>query len=97
VLNTELTAELIAEGLARDVVRAIQDKRKEKRLAFTDRIDVFFATANKELSEAVRQHLDYIKGETLAEDWNETTIERAMPLDDSIAGHHVFLEIVRRK
>src|SRR6185436_13804865 len=40
VLATELTPELIAEGLARDFVRVIQDRRKELAFEFTDKIDV---------------------------------------------------------
>ena len=38
VLDTELTPELESEGLARDIVRAIQQARKEEDLVVTDRI-----------------------------------------------------------
>ena len=37
VLSTELTPELIREGLARDVVRLIQERRKELDCQYTDR------------------------------------------------------------
>ena len=39
VLATELTPELVAEGLARDFVRLVQDRRKDLGLEFTDRIE----------------------------------------------------------
>ena len=44
VLATELTAELIREGLARELVRTIQDRRKEMGCQFTDRIAVGIVT-----------------------------------------------------
>jgi isoleucyl-tRNA synthetase len=66
VLATELTPELIAEGLAKDLVRVIQDRRKEMGLEFTDRIVVGLVTDSDELIEAVKQFRSYIQGETLA-------------------------------
>ena len=65
VLSTELTPELIREGYARDLVRLIQDTRKQMDLNFTDRIHLFIATDAEELLEAIRENEDYIVGETL--------------------------------
>ena len=66
VLATELTPELIAEGLAKDLVRVIQDRHKEMGLEFTDRIVVGLVTDSDQLIEAVKQFRSYIQGETLA-------------------------------
>ena len=66
VLATELTEELILEGLARELVRAIQDRRKEMGCEFTDRIEVGVVTESQELQTAIEQFRDYIRGETLA-------------------------------
>jgi len=66
VLATELTPELIAEGLARDVVRLIQDRRKEIGCQYTDRIEVGVVTASAELLGALHQFRQYIAQETLA-------------------------------
>jgi isoleucyl-tRNA synthetase len=66
VLSTELTPELIREGIARDFVRALQETRKELGFQFTDRIDVTYHTTSMELSNAVSQFIDYIKSETLS-------------------------------
>jgi isoleucyl-tRNA synthetase len=66
VLSTQLSPELIAEGLARELVRVIQDRRKEMNCEFTDRIVVGLVTDSDELTEAVKQFRQYIQGETLA-------------------------------
>jgi isoleucyl-tRNA synthetase len=66
VLSTELTDELVAEGLARDLVRVIQDRRKELGCEFTDRIEVGIVTESKRLRQAVESFRDYIAQETLA-------------------------------
>jgi len=66
VLATKLTEELIREGLARELVRAIQDRRKEMGCEFTDRIAVGVVTESQELQAAIEQFRDYIRGETLA-------------------------------
>ena len=54
VLATELTEELIAEGLSRDLIRAIQDRRKEIGCEFTDRIEVAVVTESPELQNALK-------------------------------------------
>lgn len=66
VLATELTEELIREGLARELVRTIQDRRKEMGCQFTDRIVVGIVTESAEVRSAIAQFGDYIRGETLA-------------------------------
>jgi isoleucyl-tRNA synthetase len=65
VLAIELTDELIREGLARELVRTIQDRRKEMGCEFTDRIVIGIETESAELKAAVDQFRDYICGETL--------------------------------
>ena len=57
---------VIAEGNARDVVRAVQDLRKERRLEFTDRIEIGLVADSEELKAAVKEFVAYIQSETLA-------------------------------
>ncbi len=64
-LDTELDAELISEGYARDVVRAVQDARKAAGLEVSDRIELTL-TVPEEGADAVNTHLEFIKHETLA-------------------------------
>jgi len=65
-LDTEVTAELAAEGLARDVVREIQNARKAEDLVVTDRINVQIDDASDDAKAAIALHGDYIAGEVLA-------------------------------
>lgn len=67
VLNTELTEELIREGYARDLIRLIQDRRKEMGCEFTDRICVAVATDSPVLAETIAEHGNAIASETLAD------------------------------
>ena len=67
VLSTELTPSLIREGYARDLVRYIQDRRKEIGCEYTDRIRVGIDTESDEVKAAVDEFGDYVKEETLAD------------------------------
>jgi isoleucyl-tRNA synthetase len=64
-LALELDDELRREGLAREVVHAIQNARKEAGLEITDRISLTLG-GDDELLDAARKHEDYVAGETLA-------------------------------
>ncbi len=68
-LVIELTPELLAEGLAREFVRRVQDLRKAADFDVSDRIKIF-VEADKELLNAVDTHRDYITSETLAKELN---------------------------
>jgi isoleucyl-tRNA synthetase len=65
-LDTEVTPELEAEGLAREVVHHIQNLRKQSGFEITDRIAVDVATPSTRLMEALKSYRDYICKETLA-------------------------------
>jgi isoleucyl-tRNA synthetase len=64
-LSLELDLELEREGLAREIVHAVQNARREAGLAVTDRIELRLS-GDPELIEAAREHEAYIAGETLA-------------------------------
>ena len=66
ILSTELDDEFVAEGNARELVHAIQTRRKEIDCQYTDRIAVGLATASPALRDAVDRFRDYIMRETLA-------------------------------
>ena len=65
-LNTELSDELIAEGMVRDVVRHVQVLRKDQGLELEDRIVLSYATSDDTLGAAMGQWRDYVQSETLA-------------------------------
>ena len=65
VLNIELTDELVAEGIARDTIRAIQQARKDADLNVADRINLSIAAPEETLA-ALRTNEALVTGETLA-------------------------------
>jgi isoleucyl-tRNA synthetase len=64
-LQLEIDEELRREGLAREIVRAVQNARKEAGLEITDRIALGLG-GDAELVEVAREHQSYLAGETLA-------------------------------
>jgi isoleucyl-tRNA synthetase len=77
VLDTVVTAELAAEGLARDLVRAVQQARKDAGFHVEDRIELTIA-GDEAVRAAATAHQDLIAQETLA-----TSYEVAAPAADS--------------
>ena len=65
ILDTTLTPELIAEGIVRDVVRGLQDARKQAEYRIEDTIEVTYV-ADPEIAAAIEAHRDYVMNETLA-------------------------------
>jgi isoleucyl-tRNA synthetase len=83
-LDTEITEELKLEGLARELVRIIQDMRKELRFNVEDRIDTRYV-ADGMIVRAIDRHADYIKNETLSR-----TLESGR--EDGFDGKQMMLE-----
>jgi isoleucyl-tRNA synthetase len=65
-LELAITPELRREGLAREVVRLVQDTRKGDGLQVSDRISVRWHTADEELARALTEHGELISAEVLA-------------------------------
>ena len=65
VLDTEVTEDLAREGLARDVVRQVQQARRDTDLVVTDRIRLVL-DGDDALLDAVRVHEDHVAGQVLA-------------------------------
>ena len=90
-LETALTPELVAEGLAREFVSHVQSMRKEADFEVTQRI-ALTVEADEETKAALEAHLDYVKSETL-------TTEFAFAATDAEAvvlnGHHARIKVVR--
>jgi isoleucyl-tRNA synthetase len=64
-LNTVITQELKDEGLAREFVNRVQNRRKEEDLNVSDRIRVVCDTSSSELASAIERCGDYVRSETL--------------------------------
>ncbi|HLX51642.1 MAG TPA: isoleucine--tRNA ligase [Streptosporangiaceae bacterium] len=91
LLDTSVTPELAAEGLARDVVRAVQQARRAAGLGVSDRISLAVA-ATATAQEAIRTHQKLIATETLA-----TSVELLDPAgldaDPQIVGDNEAIRI----
>ena len=83
-LDTQITEALKLEGLAREVVRKIQDLRKRFEFNVEDRIDTRYDTDGM-LVRAIERHADYIKTETLSR-----TLESGR--DDGFDGEQGMIE-----
>ncbi|MGL6194792.1 MAG: class I tRNA ligase family protein, partial [Thermoguttaceae bacterium] len=86
VLSTELTDELLAEGRARELVRLIQDRRKEMGCEYADRIVVSIATASDKILGAIQLFADYIKGETLCTELKISATASPNSIDAKVDG-----------
>ena len=87
-LDTNPGPELIREGWIRDLVRNVQELRKQSELELTDRISLHLQTEDEDLMRAIEEHSDYIQSEALA------TIVQKQPgkgksLDLDLDGHGI--------
>jgi isoleucyl-tRNA synthetase len=78
-LELELDDELVAAGRAREIVRAVQNARKEAGLEVTDRI-LLTLDAGHVLGEVARDHQEYIAAETLAVEVRYERLEGIEPV-----------------
>ena len=68
VLDTRLTTDLVQEGLAREVIRRIQNLRKTADFKLDDRIEIVYCDASDTVDAVMQLFSGYISAETLAHD-----------------------------
>ncbi len=94
-INTKITEDLLLEGFARDIVRHIQNLRKEEGLQVTDKITINYKTKGK-LEQAFTKFTDYICTETLT-----TNLTRKEKLTKgqklTIQGEELILSLSKNK
>ena len=90
VIDTHITAELEAEGLANDALRFIQDTRKEIGLDVSDRIKLFVACDDKIMS-SLKHHEGRIKRDVLATDISYS--DKALEYQTEIEGHALSIKV----
>ncbi len=90
ILETTLDEQLIAEGLARELISKVQQLRKQMNFEMMDRIKIY-VDMNETVAKAVAEFKDYICKETLAVDILEKKDVSAYDLN----GHKTGIEVER--
>ncbi|MDE5630959.1 MAG: isoleucine--tRNA ligase, partial [Bacilli bacterium] len=88
ILNTELTRDLILEGMAREFVSKVQNLRKTSGLEITDRINLTYQ-GDKDIAESLETFRDYIMEETLAVSFEEVDTGEITDIN----GHEVKISL----
>ena len=95
-LDTELTHELILEGIAREFVSRVQNMRKEADLQVSDRITLRYHSADAIVREAVERFESYISNETLATAISEGSDPAALKSSDGdLNGHMTRIDLAK--
>ncbi|MBQ3612043.1 MAG: isoleucine--tRNA ligase [Firmicutes bacterium] len=90
ILDTTVTPELAAEGLARELISKVQQMRKQNDYEMMDNIKIF-VEADEEVAAAIEIHKEYIMKETLA-----VAIEAGTDLKTSdLNGHKTGIDVER--
>lgn len=92
-LDTNITRDLIEEGIAREIVNKINLLRKEKDFYVTDRINVIFDTTEL-VKKSYEKHKDYINHEILA---TSVKFEKRAGQAIDINGENTIIEIFKEK
>jgi isoleucyl-tRNA synthetase len=92
-LDLTITPKLKAEGLMRDVVRQVQNARKQAGLEVDDRIVLTLETESKVLAEAIAAHAETIKSETLATVLGTTGASGEVPV--KVDGAELFIGVAK--
>jgi isoleucyl-tRNA synthetase len=71
IIDVRLTPELGREGMARDIIRQVQELRKIARLEMEDRIVLHLGTTSTELARAIKEHRARLANETLTAQWSD--------------------------
>ena len=91
LLDTQLSPELLAEGLARELVSKVQQLRKQKDFDMMDHIELS-VTCDEEAKEALEAYRDYIMKETLSDSF---LYADGLPEEYSLNGHKAGISVRR--
>ena len=91
-IDTQLNADLISEGLAREFVNKVQSIRKEMDLEVTQRIHIAFGS-DEEVESAVLERKSYIEAETLALSCEKTDLGGENNVELDLNGHACWVSI----
>jgi len=92
-LDLKLTDELKREGLMREVIRHVQAARKAAGLNVDDRIHLLLKTDDAELQQAIAEHVETIKQETLAQHLASTGTDLAFVQSVQVEGKDLQISL----
>jgi len=91
ILDTQVTDDLVSEGLARELISKVQQLRKAKNFEMMDRIKIY-VDADEDVKAAIEKHKDYICSETLA-----NAIEAKSGLEEAdLNGHKTGIDVEKQ-
>ena len=96
LIDSRITPELAREGMARDVVRQVQELRKTADLQMEDRIVLYLGTDDAELQKAIDEHRETIAAETLTVRWAEAAPDGAHRATVKIEGRTLEIAISKQ-
>ena len=67
-ISTELTPELIGEGVSRELVRHLQNMRRNAKFEITDHIITYYQAKEPLIKQVINGFASYIKQETLSQE-----------------------------
>ena len=88
ILSTELTRDLLLEGIAREIVSKVQNLRKTNGYDIADRIKLYY-DGEEDVLDAFNQFADYIKDETLATVYEQKKNDNLVDIN----GNDVYITI----
>ncbi len=92
-LDTKITEELKNEGLVREIIRTVNQMRKEMKLTVNDQVSLVYSTDSKELKKIIIGNEDKIKSSVLAADFSEG--DASGGIESTISGFMIMIKISR--
>lgn len=93
-LDVEITDELKREGVARELVRTINQMRKEQKLTVNDKVDLFYATESEQLKQVFAEFEEKIKTSVVA--LSVIFKKDASGAQLEIEGNKVIIQIIKK-
>ena len=91
-LDTQLTPALIEEGLAREIVRSVQDARKMAGFEVSDRIQLH-VSGSAGIDKALAKYRDWIISETLTQNWIDDRGTAHYTAEHKLDDNHWHIEL----
>jgi isoleucyl-tRNA synthetase len=100
ILDTEITFELRSIGWVREIIRTIQEARKDANYKYDQKVRCFWFTEDKDLKEAILRNLEFIKTKTILKEIKESRhdpkfsydIERELEIE---SGRKIWIGLVK--